>query len=45
MMKSEEQERFRLWVDTNPKIPAGKTYLEVWNEINNSDKSLEEWIK
>jgi len=29
-----DKERFRLWVDSNPKIPGGKTYLEVWKEIN-----------
>jgi len=36
-------ESFRVFVDSNPKIPAGKTYLEVFNQLNEQQKSLKDF--
>jgi hypothetical protein len=45
-MKPSELQEYIEWVATNPVIPAGKTYLETYKELN-KDKvkkgDLSEW--
>lgn len=35
---------FVAWVDSDPVIPAGKTYLESWKERQRKDHDLEVFI-
>lgn len=48
-VNADEWDDFRAWVDTDPWIPAGKSYYEVWHENNHEndgkEKTLDEWIR
>ena len=42
-MNPEELARYVEWIDTDPYKPAGKTYLDIWNEKMKGD-DLNKWF-